>query len=332
MHPRKGPRAVAATLAAALALPAAASAHVTLQPTTAPPGAFTRLDVRVPNERDDAGTVKVDVRLPSPSPFVSYEPRPGWKVTLKRSKLATPVEVEGFKVSEGVSQITWTGDGRQGIIRPGQFVDFGISLRMPDGKPGDELTFKALQTYQGGEVVRWIGPEDSDEPAPVVTLAGSAPAAAAAAAPSKDDGSDTLAIVALAAGLIGLAAGIAGLLAARRARAALAVALAAAAIGAPSASAHVGVKSISPKPGSKVARTLERVKVTFKGKIVDGHLTVTGPGGGKVSIGDGSVAGRKRVLRVRLKDHLARGRYRASMQVLNTDGHVTSRSWSFRLR
>ena len=32
--------------------------------TRAPAGGFTRLDVRVPNERDDAGTTKVDVQLP----------------------------------------------------------------------------------------------------------------------------------------------------------------------------------------------------------------------------------------------------------------------------
>ena len=45
---------------------------------------------------------------------------------------------------------------------------------MPDGKPGSEVTFKALQTYQGGEVVRWIGPPDADEPAPTVTLTAAA--------------------------------------------------------------------------------------------------------------------------------------------------------------
>ena len=51
-----------------------------------------------------------------------------------------------------------------------------------------------------------------------------------------------------------------------------------------------------------------------------------------MSIGDGSVVSRHRVLRVRLKGSLARGRYRASMRVLNTDGHVTVKSWSFNLR
>ena len=160
-------RTAAAAVAAALVLPATASAHVTLQPSTAPADGFTRLDVRVPNERDDAATVKVDVQLPPGFAFVSYEPRPGWKVTVKRVKLDEPIEVEGgLEVDEGVRRITWSG----GRIGPGEFVDFGLSLRMPKGEAGDKLTFKALQTYDDGDVVRWIGPEDADEPAPVVTL------------------------------------------------------------------------------------------------------------------------------------------------------------------
>ena len=102
-------RTAAAALVAALALPAAASAHVTLQPNTAPANGFTRLDVRVPTERDDAATVKVDVQLPPGFAFVSYEPRPGWKVAVKRGKAEQPIEVEGgFEVDEEVRQITWS--------------------------------------------------------------------------------------------------------------------------------------------------------------------------------------------------------------------------------
>jgi uncharacterized protein YcnI len=144
---------IAGAVAAALALPTAASAHVTLQPNTAAAGGFTRLDVRVPNERDDAATTKVDVQFPAGFESVSYEPAPGWDVQVRRS-------------GEQVTRITWSG----GRVEPGQFVDFGLSLRIPEGEPGDTLTFKALQTYEGGEVVRWIGPEDADEPAPIVTL------------------------------------------------------------------------------------------------------------------------------------------------------------------
>jgi uncharacterized protein YcnI len=214
------------TLAAVVALvaPAAASAHVTVQPATAPAGGFTRLDVRVPNERDDEGTVKVDLKLPPGFLTASYESVPGWTVKVTKEKLAKPIKVEGFDVTEQVGRITWTGDGKQGVIAPGQFRDFGLSVAMPKGKPGSKLTFKALQTYQGGEVVRWIGPEDADEPAPTVTL--TAAAGASAPAPARtaddDDGSDGLALIALIVGALGLLAGIAGLLIARRARSATA--------------------------------------------------------------------------------------------------------------
>ena len=49
---------------------------------------------------------------------------------------------------------------------------FPLSIRIPDGSKGTVLTFKALQTYRGGEVVRWIGKPDSEAPAPQVILRG----------------------------------------------------------------------------------------------------------------------------------------------------------------
>ena len=234
-------RSILAAAAAALLLaPTAAQAHVTLQPDTAPAGGFTRLDVRVPNERDDAGTTKVDVQLPPGFIAASYEPVPGWKVKVTRSKAEEPIDTgEGLKSDTQVSRITWTGDGKQGIVQPGEFQDFGLSLKMPEGKAGEKLAFKALQTYDDGQVVRWIGPEDADEPAPVVTLeAGSAggghgapaagaaggsdqqaaPASAPAPAASSDDdgGTDTLAIVGVVLGALALIAALGALAAARR--------------------------------------------------------------------------------------------------------------------
>jgi uncharacterized protein YcnI len=219
---------VVAALAAAAALagPATASAHVTLQPSTAPAGGFTRLDVRVPNERDDSATTKVDVQMPPGFAEVSYEPRPGWTVAVQHKKLATPIKTdEGDEITEAVSRVTWTGHGKQGRIGPGEFADFGLSVAMPDGKPGDKLTFKALQTYDNGEVVRWIGDEGSEAPAPTVTLAnaaeetGASPAPTPAPAADDGGGGDGLAIAALIVGVLGLAAGGAALLATRRSRA-----------------------------------------------------------------------------------------------------------------
>ena len=211
---------------AALVLPAAADAHVTLQPNTAPAGGFARLDVRVPTERDDASTTKVVLQLPDGFAEASYEPVPGWTVDVKKAKLAQPIETDDGPVTEGVKQITWTS--KQGIP-PGAFQDFGLSVQVP-GKAGDTLTFKALQTYSNGEVVRWIGPEGSDNPAPTVsviapagdehTAAASTPAPSATPAPassSSDSGSsDTLSIVALIVGALGLLAGVAAFASTRR--------------------------------------------------------------------------------------------------------------------
>lgn len=208
-----------AALAAPLVLATAAGAHVTLQPSEVPAGGFTRLDVRVPTERPDASTTKVEVQFPPGFTTVSTEPVPGWTAKVARVKLAKPqVNDEGEKITDRVDTVTWTAAG-QGGIGPGQFQDFGLSVAVPD-KAGSSLTFKAVQTYSSGEVVRWIGPPDSEEPAPQVKLTaaegegGAAPAAQQQPASGGDDdgGSDTLSIIALIVGAAGLAAGIAALL------------------------------------------------------------------------------------------------------------------------
>ena len=72
----------AATAAAVLAAPAAAQAHVTVNPREVTAGAFQVMTVRVPNERDDKGTVKVDVRFPDGFYSLSYKKVPGWKVKI----------------------------------------------------------------------------------------------------------------------------------------------------------------------------------------------------------------------------------------------------------
>jgi uncharacterized protein YcnI len=147
-------------------------------------------------------------------------------VKITKEKISKPIEVEGLEMNEQISRITWTGDpSKGGIIAPGEFQDFGLSVGIPDGKPGAKLTFKALQTYQGGEIVRWIGPEDAEEPAPTVSLTaqsadeqGATPSAPVAPVSSDDGDSDGLAIAALIVGALGLLAGVGGLLTARRAR------------------------------------------------------------------------------------------------------------------
>jgi periplasmic copper chaperone A len=229
----------ALTAAAALAAPAAAGAHVTVQPTELAAGGFARVDVRVPNERDDAGTREVSVKMPPGITAASYEPRRGWDVEITKRKLDKPLELHGEQVTEEIDTVTFTGQDAT-AIQAGQFVDFGLSIAVPAGDAGTKLQFPATQTYEGGEVVRWIGAEDADQPAPVVTLAaaegehgggaaegeeaaaaGGAEESAGVSAEEVDDkASKGLAIGGLIVGGLGLLAGIAALVAARRPKAA----------------------------------------------------------------------------------------------------------------
>jgi uncharacterized protein YcnI len=205
-----------ATFVAVLALVLAptASAHVTVNPGEWEAGGFARFAVRVPNERDSADTTRVQMKLPDNVLSASFQPVEGWQRTVKMRKLDSPVEVEGERVTEKIDTVTWSG----GHIRPGEFQEFGVSFQVPE-EPGSELVFPAVQTYSNGERVRWIGPEDADEPAPRVTVLEApsedeaaaeepAPTASPAPAAAEDEGgSDTLAIIALVVGAAGLLAG-----------------------------------------------------------------------------------------------------------------------------
>ena len=116
-------------------------------------------------------------------------------------------------------------------------------------------------------------------------------------------------------------------------RHAVAAATACAALAAPAAAvAHTPIKSTSPKNRATVDRSLRAVEVVFRGSIPDGKLSVRSASGTKVSRGEGRLVRGDRRLRARLKPGLKAGSYRATVRWLSSDGHVESKSWSFRLR
>ncbi|MFD6276897.1 YcnI family protein [Streptomyces sp. NPDC060209] len=172
-----------------LLLAGTASAHVSVQPQgEAAKGGYATVNFKVPNERDNASTVKLEVNFPTDHPLASVSPQPvaGWKIEVTKSKLAKPLEVHGKKINEAVSKVTWTADGSG--IEPGFFQQFPLSVgQLPEDT--DQLVFKALQTYSNKEVVRWIeepteGGEEPESPAPVLAL--TAPAADAHGAAADD--------------------------------------------------------------------------------------------------------------------------------------------------
>ena len=185
IHMRARKLVPAALLALALLVPATAGAHVTLQPNEAPEGAYTVLDVRVPNETDSENTTKVAVQFPEGFGDVSYQPVPGWKVEVVHDKLKKPIQTDDGPITEGVKEVIFSG----GKLAPGEFQDFPLSVQIP-GKAGEELTFKAVQTYEG-EVVRWIGGPEAEHPAPRVLVTPAEEEGATAVAGSSGGGEPT---------------------------------------------------------------------------------------------------------------------------------------------
>lgn len=226
---RVGAVLVAAT-AVTLVGAAPAFAHVTAQPQTAEQGSYAVIAMRVPTESDTAGTVSLQVTLPSDHPITSVRttPRPGWTATIAKAPVNPPVESHGRTITEAVRTVTWTAD--PGVrIGPGEFVDFPLSLG-PLPTETDQLVLPAVQTYDDGEVVAWDQPPAADgsepeRPAPSVTLTpptgDDAHAAAAMADPSDMSGTaDTTARwlggIGLLVGALGLGVGVGAVLRSRR--------------------------------------------------------------------------------------------------------------------
>ncbi|WP_327354914.1 YcnI family copper-binding membrane protein [Streptomyces sp. NBC_01304] len=158
-----------------LLLSGPAFAHVSVQPQgEAAKGSYATVNFKVPNEKDDASTTKLEVNFPTDHPLASVMPQPvpGWDVKVTKSKLDKPIEMHGEKIDEAVSKVTWTADGKG--IESGTFQQFPVSLgQLPED--ADQMVFKALQTYSDKEVVRWIeapkeGGEEPEKPAPVLKL------------------------------------------------------------------------------------------------------------------------------------------------------------------
>ena len=126
-----------------LALAQPAWAHVTVHPSTLPAGSSDiELTFRVPNERDNANTVTVQVFFPTNLPLLTVDvlPVPGWTATVHTQNLATPVQTDDGPVSQVVFDVSWTATGRRdrsgtvrGLQRGGWF---GAQQTHPTGLQG----------------------------------------------------------------------------------------------------------------------------------------------------------------------------------------------------
>lgn len=153
----------------------AASAHVSVQPQETSQGKYEVFTVRVPSEKEDAQTTKVEVKFPEEVNITRFEAKPGWNYEVQKDDTGK------------ITSVVWAAEEKG--LSATEFVQFNIQ-----GKVGDEATeivWKAYQTYSDGSTVEWIGAPDADKPASVTTVNpadGSSDHGhgAAAAEPSKD--------------------------------------------------------------------------------------------------------------------------------------------------
>ncbi|MHA5048702.1 YcnI family copper-binding membrane protein [Streptomyces sp. SD15] len=226
---RRAGLVAALSTAGVLTAAGAAFAHVTVHPESYAKGDTDGvLTFRVPNEEDTASTTKVQLFLPTDHPVlgVLVTPQVGWTAEVTTTKLKTPVKTDDGTITDAVSEITWTG----GRIRHGEYQDFNVAFgQLPDTT--DQLSFKTLQTYSDGNVVRWIeetpeGGEEPENPAPVLKLTAkaagedSSDASSTTASSSASDAKTSTASgkssdsTARGLGIAGLVVGVLGLIAA----------------------------------------------------------------------------------------------------------------------
>ncbi|NIH77572.1 YcnI family copper-binding membrane protein [Amycolatopsis viridis] len=214
-----------------------ASAHVTANVLGSQPqqGGYGAITIRVPNEEENAGTVKLELDF-KPEYAISsvrYQPIPGWTAEVTKTPLPAPVKNgKNLDVTEAVTKIVFTAQpGTK--IGPGesQYQDFAITAGALPAV--DELVLPAIQTYDNGAVVSWDqvaadGAPEPEHPAPSVELAAASgdghshhatttAAATEAAAPASDDTARWLGGAGLVVGALGLGVGAGAVLRGRKA-------------------------------------------------------------------------------------------------------------------
>ena len=137
-------RRAALAAALALAVPAAASAHVDVLPVTITEGEATQFTVRVPNERPGLSTTAVRVVFPSQVTVFSFAPPPpGWTMQVQSA------------ANGRISGVTY-----RGRLEPERYQDFAfLGNAFATGKG----VWKAFQTYSDGKVKPWTTPPAADE-------------------------------------------------------------------------------------------------------------------------------------------------------------------------
>jgi uncharacterized protein YcnI len=151
-----------------------AFAHITLENQQAAVGASYKAVLRVPHGCDGSATMAVRVRIPDGFVAVKPMPKAGWKLDVVRGKYQKPMSVRGTSLTEGVTEVDWSG----GNLPDAYYDEFVLTGYIGDEAPaGQTMYFPVVQECEKG-VNRWIEIPVADsaqarepaEPAPALKL------------------------------------------------------------------------------------------------------------------------------------------------------------------
>ena len=138
--------------AGALAGVSIAFAHITLENQQAAVGASYKAVLRVPHGCEGSATVALRVRIPEGFIEVKPMPKPGWKLDVVRGKYQKPMSVRGTSVTEGVTEVDWSG----GNLPDAYYDEFVFAGYIGDeAQAGQTMYFPVVQECEKG-VNRWI--------------------------------------------------------------------------------------------------------------------------------------------------------------------------------
>jgi uncharacterized protein YcnI len=127
-------------------------AHITLERQEATVGSSYKAVLRVPHGCSGSPTTAIRTRLPAGIIGVRPMPKPGWELSTVVGKYPKPYTLRGTPVTEGVTEIAWSG-GKLLDAHYDEFVFVGVIAEELGG--GQTIYFPVVQECEKG-VHRWI--------------------------------------------------------------------------------------------------------------------------------------------------------------------------------
>ncbi|MBB3021142.1 hypothetical protein FHR70_004233 [Microvirga lupini] len=122
-----------------------ALAHVSFENGQATPNSTYKATLRIPHGCGGKPTLKLRVRIPEGIVAVKPMPKAGWKLETAKGAYVRAYQVHGEAVSEGVTDIVWTGS-----LDDAHYDEFVFQARFTDAyQPGATVFFPVVQECDG---------------------------------------------------------------------------------------------------------------------------------------------------------------------------------------